>query len=167
MSSTHSGGSPRPIRSSLGATGAALFLAILVALPAAGASGVSKLREGTVSPRTGTTATTFTFAVTYRAHNGDTSAHVVVVIDGVAHAMLPGGGDAFRSGIQFRLSIRLPKGTHEIAFRGMTGDRVTDEMAGGTVSVSVASVPLVKPTPLFPKLDDTLGQTGPSWAPIA
>jgi methionyl-tRNA synthetase len=27
--------------------------------------------------------------------------------------------------------------------------------------------PLVKPTPLFTKLDDTLGQTGPEWAPIA
>jgi methionyl-tRNA synthetase len=27
--------------------------------------------------------------------------------------------------------------------------------------------PLVKPTPLFTKLDDTLGQTGPTWAPIA
>ncbi len=27
--------------------------------------------------------------------------------------------------------------------------------------------PLVKPTPLFVKLDDTLGQTGPEWAPIA
>jgi len=145
LSSTHSGGSRRPIRSSLGATGAAVFLAILVALPAAGASGVSKLRDATVSPRTGTTATTFTFAVTYRAHNGDTSAHAVVVIDGVAHIMLPGGGDSFRSGTQFSLSIRLPKGTHEIAFRGMTGDRVTDEMAGGTISVSL--LPVVKPTP--------------------
>ena len=26
--------------------------------------------------------------------------------------------------------------------------------------------PLAKPTPLFPKLDEKLGQTGPSWAPI-
>jgi len=26
--------------------------------------------------------------------------------------------------------------------------------------------PLVKPTPLFAKLDETLGQTGPDWAPI-
>jgi hypothetical protein len=147
LSSTHSGGSRRPIRSSLGATGAAVLLAVLVALPASAASGVSKLREATVSPRTGTTATTFTFAVTYRAHNGDASAHVVVVIDGVAHAMLSSVGDPFRSGTQFSLSIRLPKGTHEIAFRGMSGDRVTDKMAGGTVSVSIASVPVVKPTP--------------------
>ena len=26
--------------------------------------------------------------------------------------------------------------------------------------------PLVKPTPLFPKLDELLGETGPAWAPI-
>jgi methionyl-tRNA synthetase len=26
--------------------------------------------------------------------------------------------------------------------------------------------PLAKPTPLFPKLDEELGRTGPSWAPI-
>jgi len=30
----------------------------------------------------------------------------------------------------------------------------------------VASTPLAKPTPLFAKLDEKLGQTGPSWAPI-
>jgi hypothetical protein len=154
LSSTPSGGSHRPSRSSLGATGAAVFLAILVALPAAGASGVSKLREATVSPRAGTTATTFTFAVTYRAHNGDTSAHAQVVIDGVAHAMLPSGGDPFRSGTRFTFSIRLAKGTHEVTFRGLTGVQVTDEMAGGTVTVSVAAVvgkPTPKPTPKAPR----------------
>ncbi len=31
----------------------------------------------------------------------------------------------------------------------------------------VAGTPLSKPTPLFAKLDDKLGVTGPSWAPIA
>ncbi|WP_375429722.1 methionine--tRNA ligase [uncultured Friedmanniella sp.] len=30
----------------------------------------------------------------------------------------------------------------------------------------VPGTPLVKPTPLFPKLDEELGRTGPSWAPI-
>nr|WP_232530789.1 methionine--tRNA ligase [Microlunatus antarcticus] len=31
----------------------------------------------------------------------------------------------------------------------------------------VVGTPLVKPTPLFTKLDEELGRTGPSWAPIA
>ena len=30
-----------------------------------------------------------------------------------------------------------------------------------------AGTPLAKPTPIFAKLDDTLGQTGPAWAPVA
>jgi len=30
----------------------------------------------------------------------------------------------------------------------------------------VAGTPLAKPTPLFRKLDDSLGETGPDWAPI-
>ena len=31
----------------------------------------------------------------------------------------------------------------------------------------VAGTPLAKPTPIFAKLDDTLGETGPAWAPVA
>ena len=31
----------------------------------------------------------------------------------------------------------------------------------------VAGTPLARPRPLFPKLDEKLGQTGPSWAPIS
>ncbi len=31
----------------------------------------------------------------------------------------------------------------------------------------VAGTPLAKPTPLFTKLDESLGKTGPSWAPLA
>lgn len=30
----------------------------------------------------------------------------------------------------------------------------------------MAGTPLSKPSPIFAKLDDTLGQTGPSWAPV-
>ena len=29
-----------------------------------------------------------------------------------------------------------------------------------------AGAPLRQPTPLFAKLDETLGKTGPAWAPI-
>jgi len=29
-----------------------------------------------------------------------------------------------------------------------------------------AGTPLQPPTPLFAKLDETLGETGPAWAPI-
>ena len=41
-----------------------------------------------------------------------------------------------------------------------------DEQAVWASRPIVPGTPLVKPTPLFPKLDETLGQTGPEWAPI-
>ncbi len=40
------------------------------------------------------------------------------------------------------------------------------ELARWEPRLIVAGTPLEKPSPLFTKLDDTLGQTGPSWAPI-
>nr|WP_197680713.1 methionine--tRNA ligase [Microlunatus sagamiharensis] len=41
-----------------------------------------------------------------------------------------------------------------------------DEQARWESRAIVPGTPLVKPTPLFTKLDDELGRTGPSWAPI-
>jgi methionyl-tRNA synthetase len=47
----------------------------------------------------------------------------------------------------------------------LTGD-YTAQQARWTSTPLPVGRPLVKPSPLFTKLDDTLGQTGPSWAPI-
>ena len=33
-------------------------------------------------------------------------------------------------------------------------------------TLAFETTPLVKPTPLFAKLDEKLGQTGPDWAPV-
>jgi len=41
-----------------------------------------------------------------------------------------------------------------------------DEQARWESRAIVPGTPLVKPTPLFTKLDEELGRTGPSWAPI-
>jgi methionyl-tRNA synthetase len=48
----------------------------------------------------------------------------------------------------------------------LQGDYVNQQASWASRPLLVGA-PLVKPTPLFTKLDDTLGQTGPSWAPIA
>ena len=40
------------------------------------------------------------------------------------------------------------------------------ELARWTSTPIVAGTPLAKPTPIFAKLDEKLGQTGPSWAPV-
>jgi methionyl-tRNA synthetase len=45
------------------------------------------------------------------------------------------------------------------------GDYAAEQARWAPHPVSVGT-PLVKPTPLFPKLDEKLGQTGPAWAPI-
>ena len=47
----------------------------------------------------------------------------------------------------------------------LTGD-YTRQIATWESRPIAVGTKLAKPTPLFPKLDDTLGQTGPSWAPI-
>jgi methionyl-tRNA synthetase len=47
----------------------------------------------------------------------------------------------------------------------LTGDYTAQQALWKSTPLPVGR-PLVKPSPLFAKLDDTLGETGPSWAPI-
>ncbi len=48
----------------------------------------------------------------------------------------------------------------------LTGD-YTDQLAAWASTPIAVGTPLVKPTPIFRKLDEKLGQTGPSWAPLS
>ena len=48
----------------------------------------------------------------------------------------------------------------------LTGDYTCQQARWASAPIE-AGRPLQKPTPLFTKLDETLGQTGPTWAPIA
>ena len=47
----------------------------------------------------------------------------------------------------------------------LTGDYASEQASWATRPL-VAGTPLVKPTPVFAKLDEKLGTTGPSWAPV-
>ncbi len=47
----------------------------------------------------------------------------------------------------------------------LTGDYTVEQARWESTPIPVGR-PLHKPTPLFPKLDPELGETGPSWAPI-
>ncbi|HEX2301278.1 MAG TPA: class I tRNA ligase family protein, partial [Pseudonocardiaceae bacterium] len=47
----------------------------------------------------------------------------------------------------------------------LTGDHTTEQASWASVPIEVGRR-LAKPTPLFPKLDPALGDTGPEWAPI-
>jgi methionyl-tRNA synthetase len=48
----------------------------------------------------------------------------------------------------------------------LTGDYAAEQASWQRTDIEVGR-PLIKPTPLFTKLDPKLGETGPSWAPIA
>lgn len=63
-----------------------------------------------------------------------------------------------------------PRITEVIAGTGpdypvITGDYAAEQATWASVPIDVGR-PLAKPTPLFTKLDPTLGETGPSWAPV-
>ncbi|MGM1059810.1 methionine--tRNA ligase [Saccharothrix sp. Mg75] len=47
----------------------------------------------------------------------------------------------------------------------LTGDYASEQATWGSTPIEVGR-PLVKPSPLFAKLDPELGETGPEWAPI-
>jgi methionyl-tRNA synthetase len=47
----------------------------------------------------------------------------------------------------------------------LTGDYAAEQARWASVPIEVGR-PLAKPSPLFPKLDPGLAQTGPDWAPI-
>ncbi len=48
----------------------------------------------------------------------------------------------------------------------LTGD-YTGQLAAWASTPIAVGTPLAKPTPIFRKLDEKLGQTGPSWAPLS
>jgi methionyl-tRNA synthetase len=52
------------------------------------------------------------------------------------------------------------------AYPVLMGDYAGEQARWASTPVEVGR-PLVKPTPIFPKLDPELGETGPDWAPIA
>ena len=47
----------------------------------------------------------------------------------------------------------------------LTGEYAAEQARWASTPIEVGR-PLQKPTPLFAKLDESLGQTGPEWAPI-
>ena len=48
----------------------------------------------------------------------------------------------------------------------LMGDYAGEAARWASVPI-VAGTPLAKPSPIFAKLDEKLGETGPEWAPVA
>jgi hypothetical protein len=155
------GGASR-FRTGFAVAAAALFVAALLAVPAGTLAASTQLSNPSVTPTSGTTATTYSFAITYTNHEGSGAPNEVsVVIDGVKHAMVAGGTD-WKSGVRFTYSAKLPAGNHSIVFHSVGRGRFTYDLPAGSVSVGAA--PTLKPTPK-PTPKPTTAPSGPSSTP--
>ena len=131
-----------------GAWGIALALMLALVAPAGAAAGPTRLSGQSATPGSGTTLTTIAFAVTYRNREGSPADWVRVRVAGATHAM-SASGSAWKAGVRFSWSGKLPAGTHAVTFEGMSRDRFTAEIAGGSVTITAppTPAPTAKPTP--------------------
>jgi hypothetical protein len=135
---------------------AAWVLVLALVVPAGAVEGPTKLFDPSLSAKTGTPTTTITFTVEYRNREGSAPAYVRVVIDGTAHKMTGDGGDDWKQGVTHRFSTKLAVGTHDVSFIAADTRKFSDEVAGGTVTISVPPTPTPDPTPKpTPKPDPT------------
>jgi hypothetical protein len=151
----NSSGTPR--RALFIARRLALTLAIIATLLAApatwGASGACSgpahdpvLSAGAASPATGTTATTFTFSVTYADTKGCAPAWVRVTVVGAGTFSMNGAGTDYDTGVTFTRAMTLPAGTHAYSFAASSG--IGSGLKTTTLtSVSPAAVTVTGPTP--------------------
>jgi hypothetical protein len=142
-----------------------LLLAGSAALPAqTWAAQPNQLVAPTVSPRGGTTATSFVFSVTYEAR--DPALSVVAIVGGqtVGLALVSG---TTTSGT-YRGESQLPAGSWTVTFSA-DAERGNDPTApGGTVQVDVPTpTPTPIPAPTAPPAIATPAPTPPPAGPIA
>jgi hypothetical protein len=151
------------VRTRFAVAATAFLVVVLLVAPAGVLASSVRLSNPTVTPRTSTTATTFTFGITYTNKQGSGAPNeIFVVIDGVNHTMVAQGSD-WRNGVLFIFKTRLPAGTHTIAFHSLGRDRFVDDVAAGTVKVGAAPAP--RPTSAPPPPANGGPTTTPSTAP--
>jgi hypothetical protein len=142
------------------------ILAILVALTllgngvrearAASCSGASHevtLSSGTVSPGSGTTATTFTFSVVYKSNAGCSPTRIVAVIGGVTDLVLTRTAGSVATGATYRGARTLPLGQRRYGFSATAGSGKGEQtvtlttVAPAIITVTAPPTPTPKPTP--------------------
>jgi hypothetical protein len=150
------------VRAGVAVAATTLLVVVLLVAPGGALASSVRLSDAAVTPRTGTSATTFTFGVTYTNKQGSGAPNeIFVVIDGVSHTMVAQGSD-WRNGVRFIFKTRLPVGTHTIAFHSLGRDRFVDDLPAGTAKVSAAPAPRPTTAPVPPTDPPT---TSPSTSP--
>jgi len=140
---------------------AAFLVAALLAVPGGTLAASTQLSDASITPAVGTTATTFTFGITYTNHEGSGAPNEVsVVIDGVKHAMVAGGSD-WKAGVRFTYSTKLSAGKHTIVFHSVGRGRFVFDLPASSVSVGPAPTPRPTPVPT-PRRTSPPPSTSPS-----
>ena len=143
-------GVSRAARSWLGALAVASLLLIALAVPMDAASSKTKLASATVSPRSGTTATTITVSVVYQNANGSRAEHVSVLFDSLVYEMARKPGGSWGKGVAFGWSGKLPAGRHAVVISTVAKDNSEATLAAGTVTISAPVQATPPPTPSRP-----------------
>lgn len=120
-------------------------VAALLSIPAPVAAAPSALTDGTVTPGSGTTATTFTFTVRYSSETGFEAARVWADVAGsqVELALLTGNPEKGT----WQGGSTLPAGDWPVTFEADASNGSDPSLAGPTVSVVAADPPPPPATP--------------------
>ena len=126
---------------------AALLLIAISVLPVTAASaGPTSLVNAEVDPRTATTTTTITFAVTFRNSQGGEPSYVRVQIGGAVHEMRPStDSQDWKKGGRFVYQGKLKAGTYVVQFLASDEKRHEASIGGGSVTVTPAPTPEADP----------------------
>ena len=124
-----------------------LLVLTLISPAAAATAGPTRLFDAGVSDRSATTQTDITFTVWYRNREGSPADYVRLRVGGAVHAMAGPSDQSWKSGVRFSWTGKLPVGTHEVLFEGMSRDRFEDSLVAGAVSITVPPTPAPTPTP--------------------
>lgn len=118
-----------------------------------GASHEVTLSSGTVSPGSGTTATTFTFSVVYTSNAGCSPTRIVAVIGGVTDLVLTRTTGSVATGATYRGTRTLPLGQRRYGFSVTAGSGKGEQtftlttVAPAIIVVTAPPTPTPKPTP--------------------
>jgi hypothetical protein len=166
------------------------IMATLLAAPATwAASGACSgpahdplLSGGGAAPAAGTTATTFTFSVTYADTKGCAPLWVRVTVSGVGTFPMSGSGTSYDTGVAFIGGMLLPAGTHTYSFAASSGigagEKTTTLTSVTPSSVSVSPppppptpnptpIPIPIPTPVPTPVPTAVPTSQPSPTPLA
>ncbi len=130
---------------------AALWVAVLIVLglvvPVLAVEGPTKLFNPSGSPTSGHPTTAIHFAVSYRNREGSPPDEIVVIVDGVNHAMTGDGSANWKQGVHYTWSTALAVGSHVFSFAAVNRGRFTDAVDGGTITITALPPPSPTPTP--------------------